>query len=209
MARSDRRRFALVLLAGAFGSAACAGLTGISNYEKVECSGSECDAGTLPDVNRPDVVTSVDAAGAKPVSWAKFRMPNYPQDGGPDANLASYEPASNTVRDRVTALVWERSAAAEARSYDEAERYCANLRLDGATWRVPSRIELVTLLDLRTIAGVDTAFFAGPQGDYWTSSEVRPYPASGQRWSVSFSRASAVVPVDEKGSAFVRCVKGA
>ena len=98
MARSrapyvGRRRAAAVLVAAAVPAiVACNGLLGIDEYEKVACTGGFCDGG----VDAPRDATNdadrtappVDAQGTQPVAWAKFRMPNYLEDGGPDANLA-------------------------------------------------------------------------------------------------------------------------
>src|SRR4051812_31554798 len=84
-----RRRFligAAIVLAMPF-AVACNSLIGLSDFEKGQCAGARCvDEGGLIDQlveGGADVVQDAppDVKGADPVSWAKWRMPNY-IDGG-------------------------------------------------------------------------------------------------------------------------------
>jgi hypothetical protein len=195
---------------------ACNALIGLNDYERVECTGGTCDGGTFdggPDSSSSDGstadVTSVDAAGAAPVSWAHFLMPNYPLDGGPDANLASYKVSPDLVLDNVTGRAWREpipDGEKGLRTFAEAKQLCAS----AGQWRLPSRIELVTLLDLSQSPAVDHATFPSTEGiEYWTSSEVRPYGTNGyMRWTVQFGGTPGLDQQDEtSGRAGVRCIK--
>jgi hypothetical protein len=215
MARSRRRLLAVAAVASVLLAFACNGIVGLDDYEKVSCTGGRCDGGApdaLTDVvidgNRADA--RVDASGTLPVSWAHFRMPNYVVDGGPDANLMAYTPASGGILDTVTKLVWREpipDAERNARTWEEAQKICAAAGPE--KWRLPSRIELVTLLDLTQRPAVDKVFQSTDEMAYWTTSEVRGLPAADRRrWTVNFTESAGVGTAKENGDrAGVRCVK--
>ena len=95
------------------------------------------------------------------------------------------------------------------KTYEDALKLCA------APWRLPSRIELVTLLDhSRTGAKINAAFAGALQAPHWTSSEVRirldnNVPAlvdPPQFWVVDFDK-GGLDKRDPASTAAVRCVK--
>jgi hypothetical protein len=169
MARSDRTRRWIALTA-AFAVpalAACSALVGLDGFDKVACV-KDCDAGSdvadviiRPDVQTPDggdgggadapADTSIPIPeGASPTSWARWPMPNPADAGGLLGSEFSYAVnADNTVTDLRTNLVWGLVVgAAQSTSFDQAIKYCDTYDTDGGTkWRLPSRIELVTLID--------------------------------------------------------------
>lgn len=219
MAPSERRperrlRHALVVI-GALAIpsfAACNSLIGLDKYEEGECPGGRCtvidqrEAGAdtlVPDASRDDVVTEAGRGVAR-VSWAKWVMPNDDASATSD-NLLTYSVSGDEVTDLTTKLVWQKSVSSSSLGFDEARQYCPS------PWRLPSRIELVTLIDLRQ-SGTKVApvFPTAPKGAYWSSSEVRPFvEAAGERayWVVDFGTGH----VQRNGvsdQAFVRCVKG-
>ena len=61
---------------------------------------------------------------------------------------SSYTDAGDgTVQDNVTGLVWQSSVtASQAFSWDDAD-LCAGLTLGGRVWRLPTRIELLSIVD--------------------------------------------------------------
>jgi hypothetical protein len=221
VARSSRLAVAL-LGAGALPLAvACNDLIGISDYTRGECSGggicSEAGAldGAAPiiEAGRDARVVVVEPSGTKPVRWAKFKMPNYPQDGGPVDNVATYARSADDagVVDEVTGLTWrEPMADTGIVSFDVARTTCAGL---GSTWRLPSRIELVTLFDL-TPGNPPTidkkAFPSTKAGEYWTSSEVWTSDgvATGRHWTVDFANGVLGRLDVDSGTARVRCILG-
>jgi uncharacterized protein DUF1566 len=129
------------------------------------------------------------------------------QDANYLVNSLSYDIEQQVVTDLVTGLVWQR--ATEPTSYDwwEARDYCAALELDGASdWRLPSRLELVSLLDY---GGLDPtidldAFPDTPSDFFWSSSPV-PFLnlAYGVRFELGF-----IYDHDPYGTGRVRCVRG-
>jgi hypothetical protein len=112
-----------------------------------------------------------------------FVMPNPASAGLP--HPASYSAhGDGTVTDNVTGLVWERAGNPESYLRDQAFAYCA---AKGNGWRLPSRLELVSLVDF-TIAAPgptinQTMFPNTPPDRFWTDS---PQTASNLYWTISF-----------------------
>jgi hypothetical protein len=201
---------------------ACNDLIGLSDYKRGECSGGGLcsdagwgDSGPHVDgsIDAGRDVQSVDASGTKPVRWAQFVMPNYAQDGGPGDNVPTYNPTDGGLVDSVTSLVWREPIAQNEKgpkSYEEAQKICAGVTT-GGRWRLPSRIELVTLLHLEPTTKpkkIDDAFSSTEPTSYWTTSEVRP-DVQGVRkhWTVDFANGGLTQTFIEGGTAGVRCIK--
>jgi hypothetical protein len=135
-------------------------------------------------------------------------MPNPASSGL--APTASYDVRQPGVTlDKITGLMWQRELAPADVQYafDDAVAYCSALQAGGfCDWRLPTRIELVSLVDFsRTNPAVDTAAFPGTQGAFITSS-----PATGQnaRWSVQADGVTAVLTYTNMPSSVrVRCVR--
>jgi hypothetical protein len=177
---------------------ACNSIIGLTDFEKTQCAGARCadDGGPLPDQlvveAGADVVTDapIDVRGADPVSWPKWPMPNY--DGGGavplpnQLNLMVLD--GNRIQDNVTGLVWRRSVLPADATQDEAKAACAALDPTTGPWRLPKRVELITLLDFgRSGILIDPQFTGVKNVRVWTSSEGRPFSVSPVAyWTVSF-----------------------
>jgi hypothetical protein len=75
--------------------------------------------------------------------------------------------------DRVTGLMWQRNIVPTPTSFAGAKQECDRLALGGFTdWRLPSRIELVSILNLgRVEPAIDPVVFPQTPNDwFWTSS---------------------------------------
>jgi hypothetical protein len=74
-----------------------------------------------------------------------FTMPN-PLGMPGTANAPSYtlNPQDGSLTDNVTGLIWEGTVDPGDYSQDQASRYCV---VKGGGWRLPTRIELISLLD--------------------------------------------------------------
>ncbi len=153
--------------------------------------------------------TGGTACAGAPVGpgWAMSKMPNPPSTGLP--NPASYTVVGDgTVRDNVTGLVWQRDVPSAGYNWRQAKDYCSHLTLPGCGWRLPTRIELVSLVDFTKPSPgptIDTNAFPGTPGDaFWSSSPLAsaPYLA----WIVYFHGGS-VAPFDVTFSHRVRCVR--
>jgi hypothetical protein len=222
MPLSDRRRALAVLAVVALPPAAvlaCNQLTGISDFTKIDCSAGQCpdgsspvsgEAGTdadtggtgAPETSLPEV--SVDARPTPDVTlrWARWPMPN-PPDAGVDAYTASYaSDDAGSVTDNKTMLVWTLQTWTAA-SFDEAFARCASL-MNG--WRLPTRIELASLIDWTQTPTIDpTAFPDASGGPYWTWSDVAGTDG-GAYWNVDFDQ-GLVTSQNTPQTRSVRCVK--
>ncbi len=139
--------------------------------------------------------------------------PGYGQDASYAVNPLSYridglDGDGEVVTDLVTGLDWQRRTPSQALDWWDAREYCAALELGGrADWRLPSRIELVSILDFgrRDPVADPAAFPDTPSDFYWTSSPV-PFLsfAYGVRFELGF-----IYDHDPRSTGRVRCVRGA
>lgn len=220
MARSDRRRLAAVAGAAALGASllACNAIIGLSDFEKIECTNFICpdDGGTDGPVVVRDGGDAGEAEpvtpGADPVAWARWKMPSW-ADAGVDPR-PEYSVNGNEVTETgSTNLVWTKGDLGSA-TYDEAVKKCG--ALPGGGWRLPKRIELVTLLDFGRGSGPSApSVFDTKELDYWTSSQLRTVSGlEAKYWVVDFRNPSEVQKLvttkaaNNSAVAMVRCVKG-
>jgi hypothetical protein len=132
---------------------------------------------------------------------------------GDGTNPGQYVVSPNglTVTDTITGLVWQRDGSGARAgcaehlncTWAEAQAYCAALVLGGVSgWRVPARMELLTIVDFtRSAPAIDPAAFPNtPAGMFWMSSP------SGYPWTIDFH--DGYVAVLSASSAYgVRCVR--
>ena len=140
----------------------------------------------------------MSAACADP-NWAEWPMPNGPTDvaaGVP--NPESYtDNGDQTVTDNVTGLMWQQAIAPGTYSYAAALAYCPTLTLGGhSDWRLPSIIELVSLVDYGSSTAINGTYFPG------AAVAFIPSTAPGN-WEV----AGGTVNYGPPGMASVRCVR--
>lgn len=100
--------------------------------------------------------------------WANWSMPHPPSSGlSPAARYDTSQP--DVVIDSVTGLMWSREASPidEEFSFEGAVDYCAESEAGGfCDWRLPTRIELVSLVDFtRTRPAIDPVFADFPPAD--------------------------------------------
>ncbi len=138
--------------------------------------------------------------------WARWPMPNARLPRLPHPH--SYDTSTpEVVVDRVTGLMWQRELPQKFYTFAEAGRHCANLDLgEHSDWRLPSRIELVSLLDTTRIQpSIETEIFPNTPNDwFWTSSPAAGDPNAA--WYVYFY--FGYPKTDDKSSQFsVRCVR--
>ena len=118
--------------------------------------------------------------------WALWPMPNGKDDvsgGAPNPNTYS-DNSDGTITDRVTLLMWQQSVPTAGGPADdgnvtwsEAMDYCAALSLAGHDdWRLPTEIELVSLVDYSNLgaghAPIDSTVFPDtPAAAFWSSTK--------------------------------------
>lgn len=148
-------------------------------------------------------------ADAGALRWAQWPMPTPPGAGLPHPATYHFDQASPTVCDGVTGLVWERQPKPDLVDLDGALAYCAALVVGGfADWRLPTRIELVSLLaHEKPPPLIDGDAFPGTVTDYyWTSSIVT---GNNRSYGVDFNSGDVhFLPGDTQRTTFrVRCVR--
>jgi hypothetical protein len=178
-----------------------------SPYE-AEADSTAQDTG--PDV-APPTVTEI---------WVHWPMPNPDAAIAPGLDAALPHPmnymtddAGGPVVDLVTHLTWE-PIAAWASTYVDAEEHCLSRAGAGMRWRVPTRIELVSLIDFTRSPAIDTDVFslpadAGPPSAiwaYWSSSLKVPDagPTTIDHWVVYVADGM----VGTSSGTWIRCVQG-
>jgi hypothetical protein len=174
-----------------------------SNDEGCPAGGmSPCASGLICD--RYGSPTCVDP------SWAEWPIPNAEVEvtaGAP--NLESYtDNADGTVTDNVTELMWQQLTPPMNYTEPESLAYCASLRIAGySDWRLPSVIELVSIVDTGTYnPSIDSTFFPGTSavGFYWSSTQFAGDP--GSMWGVYFNNGYS--DYNDMSIAYsVRCVR--
>jgi len=154
--------------------------------------------------------------------WVHWPMPN------PDAAIAvgsdaalphpmayAVEDGGARVLDIVTGLTWESGPGTMAKDYASAAAYCTGLPAppgSAVPWRVPTRIELVSLVDFTRLPTLDDEAFAIDAGTalgaFWSASAVPNLPgvdAAVLYWIVSFADGSVTYGT---AAGWVRCVHG-
>jgi len=127
----------------------------------------------------------------------------------PDPGARRFETGvAGVAVDPGTGLMWQRKPAAEQLDWEAAQHYCGCLGLAGyGDWRLPSRIELVSLVDYRRQEpSIDIeAFPETPNTWYWSSSAVAGDPLVA--WYLSFMDGNTH-EASRDVSYGVRCVRG-
>jgi hypothetical protein len=137
-------------------------------------------------------------------------MPNDQVDvtaGAP--NLESYtDNKDGTVTDNLTGLMWQQTVPTGTYTWSQAVAFCPTLKLAGhSDWRLPSRIELVSIVDFGVTSGATinaTYFPSTPAGWFWSSSPLAG--SSSNAWYVSFNLGYTYY-LDVSVSSNVRCVR--
>lgn len=97
---------------------------------------------------------------------------------GQDGEFSSVTPLSytdngnGTVTDNVTGLIWQQADDGSARDWADAATYCESLVLGGSNnWRLPTRRELIHIVDYGTYNGaIDGVFDVQWLHSYWSAS---------------------------------------
>ena len=162
-----------------------------------------------PDLGPADM--GFVCTSAPPHPSGDTRWPQYPLPGTPSHDR-SYQITSTggeeTVIDCVTGLEWQRAVTADTYTQADAIRHCNGLTLAGSGWRLPSTIELMTLVDYAVLPPgptIDvTAFPATPTEWFWSSSPIAYSAVYG--WYVNFGDGTAM-SVGADAAYRTRCVR--
>jgi formylglycine-generating enzyme required for sulfatase activity len=121
------------------------------------------------------------------------------------SNNSRFSERDGTVLDNETGLEWE--ANFHQMTWDEAQEYAESLRLgDHDDWRVPTRLELESLLNLeKANPASDFPGMTMTSGWFWSSSSYVHSP--GRAWLVAFGYGGVNPGVKDFGYFYVRCVR--
>lgn len=127
-----------------------------------------------------------------------------------DVNCMSatyFDNADGTVTSGCCDLVWQQAADPGLYNEDEAKTYCAGIGLAGATWRVPTLPELMSLVVLGNgDPTIDTVAFPNtPAVEFWSSTKHAD--GMSNPWNVNFSGGTlSTTSFDIRYEYHVRCV---
>jgi uncharacterized protein DUF1566 len=150
------------------------------------------------------------AGGRGPVehAFADWPMPNPPSSGLPNPQNYDFSRKNGIVVDTITGLEWQRALDGGAYAWADAPAYCSGLTLDGGGFRLPSRIELLSIVDFtQTGPLIDSRAFPDTPSEYfWTSSPLAA--DSSKAWSVHFGFGTIIASGSPATASFrVRCVR--
>jgi len=116
--------------------------------------------------------------------------------------------AKEIVTDNITGLQWQDNEAAKTvtKNWEDAKSYCSMLSLDGGGWRLPTVVELQSIV----VNGVhnpsiDIRVFNNCASDYYRSSTVPP-SRTDVAWVVLFDHGDTTGNL-KSHDYYVRCVR--
>ncbi|MEA3315966.1 MAG: DUF1566 domain-containing protein, partial [Campylobacterota bacterium] len=115
---------------------------------------------------------------------------------------------TNTVKDNLTGLIWQKTPNYKKYNWEKAKNYCRSLSLDGYNnWRLPNFNELFYLADrTKYNPAIDTNYFNVKTDNwYWTSTSYKN--SSSRAWVVGFSLGNNRIKSDDRYDRYVRCVR--
>jgi hypothetical protein len=156
----------------------------------------------------PDSFTGACANAKRAIVCPQLGDPFFGQDGTYRLNVPSYKTSSTTLTDSITGLVWQLSLDATPRTQAQAAAYCDALTLAGKDdWRLPTRLEYVSVLD----EGASNGSCMPPTvphevlGNTWTASPTATTP--GQFFVLNEQYGAWNLGAEDTTS-LARCVRG-
>ncbi|HXJ21341.1 MAG TPA: DUF1566 domain-containing protein [Polyangia bacterium] len=142
--------------------------------------------------------------------WAGWPMPNDTADvaaGAPNPMAYSVS-VDGTVTDDVTGLVWQQTPPSSQYTWSNAKTYCPGLSLANRRWRLPTPIELASLIDDTVVSPgptINATAFPGTPANSSFWSSLADAGQTGYAWAVGFG--GGFVDTYATSSTFsVRCV---
>lgn len=128
----------------------------------------------------------------------------------------SYLLSDGIAVDNSTRLNWQRGTSQAMLTRQEARQYCYELGLEGGGWRLPTSMEMLTLVDYsRTRPAIELTTFQNtpPAGVFWVT-ERPSYPEGSVDsigWDFTEGRLTGLLdtedPMDPHDTAWARCVR--
>lgn len=183
--------------------------------------GNVADGQTLPGPIDGSPGGSLDGSTGSGTDGGGTGADAGPGSSGIDARYAAWIPGPETptqltktsggtiVVDGLTGLWWEQTNVAFASDLPGAKAYCSKVSLGGMKdWRVPTRIELMSIVDFNAQQRL-AAIFGSPQSGQWTQSQLIGDPL--QSFVVDFVSNATFSLITNSTSVnstnYVRCVR--
>jgi hypothetical protein len=132
-------------------------------------------------------------------------MPNVSADVSSGApRLSTYaDNGDGTITDGVTGLVWQKTPPGTYVNPAGAASYCVGLSLGGHTdWRLPTIIELTSIVDYATTNPALDQAFPSVSGYFWSATTSAAAPTTS--WAANFDDGELAVWTN---LALTRCVR--
>jgi hypothetical protein len=208
---------ALIGLIGLIGTIACfdgEGLRGAPCIDDADCGpklaclgpqGASVCGGSGPDTvtsgRWPDSASIFCTDGSTDLSACPAPGElGHGQDGNYQIAVPSYAENDGIIRDSVTLLDWESGSSNAEYTQGDALARCDDIQLEGRDWRLPSRLELASLLNFGRVLPFSGLY----AGAHWTSSTTAN---ADEAWVIGFIDWTTVVQ-SSSDQAFVICVTG-
>jgi hypothetical protein len=155
-----------------------------------------------------------------PISVTVVHVPDsgqtqsYTSTFGQDSDYSLHPPSysdngNGTITDNVTGLIWQKEYDSSARSFLDADAYCAGLTLANLSgWRMPSDFELMTIVDYgTTVPAINGTYFPNSPSDFpwWTLTDEKSSSFFKGRWAVDLRTGNLDT---YSSSGYTRCVLG-
>jgi hypothetical protein len=166
----------------------------------------------ISDSRWPDSATKTCSDGKMVDDCPNASDAGYGQDGNYHTSPNTYQSVGEegTQYDPITKLMWARTPLVQQGNSD-LQASCSALTLNGMqTWRVPTRLELISLIDFgRSSPAFDPqAFAADPfEPDPYISASLLP-DNSMFHWGVAFAYGNVVPITNSVSQSLLRCVAG-
>jgi len=164
-------------------------------------------AGSTSSCSVDGGATDADGADASTATTCGFVIPNFVP--GLPSQWSYHKNTDQTVLDNITGLTWQGMVDNRTVSQSEAVRYCMDQDQTLGPWRLPTLLELTTLVDFTVPAPgptINPIFADRPAELFWTSSVAACGVAKG--WYVDFAKGDAHQdPFNTLHR--IRCVRGA
>jgi hypothetical protein len=164
---------------GSGNDADVAGMPGLGGAGSPAQGGSGPDMPGPPDLLTssggpwPDSLTGSCANTIKIITCPQQADDFFGQDGTYRINVPSYSASATAMTDKVTGLIWQLVPDQTQKTQADAVTYCDALDLGGHNdWRLPTRLEYVSVLDegMGSGSAMPPAIPLDTQGAQWTAS---------------------------------------
>jgi hypothetical protein len=116
---------------------------------------------------------------------------------------------NGTVTSSATGLIWQKQDDGTRRTWDAANSYCSGLSLDGTGWRLPTKDELLTIVNTSYDPSIDPIFTNTQRMFYWSSTTDATIDVMSAltAWAVPFGSPNDPLDFGHGYDFYVRCVR--